>query len=57
MNDNEKRVPHHRGMNGVCGHARVVSGGNGDTRATVQVIKSNEKGRILEETEREPDGA
>ena len=57
MNENEKRVLHHRGMNGVCGHARVVSGGNGDTRATVQVIKSNEKGRILEETEREPDGA
>ena len=49
-----KRVLHHRGMSGVCGNAQVVSGRNGDTRAMVQVVKSNGKGVILEETETEP---
>lgn len=34
--------------------SQEVSGGNGDPRAMVQVVKSNENGRMLKETEREP---
>lgn len=38
-------------MGKVCGHAEVISGGNGSTKIMAQGVESGERVKILEQTE------